>query len=261
MKQVTFDIGDALKKLGRELDVLAPRVEAEFQDAIKDLAYAAYASVVSEAQSKLDTTRQDYLKGLKFEELGDHTYLIMLEGNLPNKIEQGWGPFDMTPGLLGSQKHVSVGPRAGEAWVQHTKATKETPSHRFAHVPIQHNPNSAAAQKNDLAESIKAMTARNARGRKQKLTSIFKGLDGAPLQGKVAVGTSDNPLTDQLVKYQQVSKAANGKDVVSSVYITYRTVSDAGKPWIHPGFDGVHAFDHLERDLDRQITEIIKALI
>lgn len=256
-KQVEFDVSQMLKDLDRDLKSLSPRLEEEINGAIKDAVYATYAYIQSEAQSKLHSTRQDYLKGLNIEDLGDNSYVISLDSDWANKIEDGWPSFDQTPGMLASKKTVEVGRRSGQPWVH--KSEKD--GHKFAYVPFQRSPFSKEAKSSDLASAIKKMVAVNSEGRVQKITKIFNNPDGTAIEGKAVTAKSDNPLLDSLVKYQHVYKdEKTGKETVQSVYINYRCVSEHGKPWINGGYEGLSAFSRAEAELVKNINQIIQTL-
>ncbi len=259
-KQIELSVGDSLKQLEKSLEGLAPAVEAEINSAVKDVAYAAYATIMAKAQAELHSTRQDYIKGLEFIDLGDNNFVISLDGELANHLEDGYPSFNMVPKMLASSKIVEVGSRAGQSWVQSSSPKGNKPSHKFAHVPFERKPFSAEGTSN-MADAIKAMTATNSRGRKQKITSIFKDEGGTPLEGKVAIAKSDNPLLNGLVKYQKKYINDKGEETVQSVYINYRTISENGKPWMHPGWKGLKAFEEAEKEIVKQLDQIIKTLL
>lgn len=256
--RLKLSVEESMKKLEKSLEGVAPAMEENVNSAIQDLAHAAYANIVATAQSKLHSTRQDYLKGLEFMELSDNSYLISLEGDWAGMLEDGFPAYNLTDVLLRSKKTVEVGSRSGQPWV---KKSKED-GHKYAHVPMQRSPSTAqAGRMGDMAASIKQMTATNAAGRKQKLTSIFKDGEGNPLEGKVAIGRSKNPLVDGLVKYQKNYVNESGKTTTQGIYINYRTVSENSDPWQHPGFAGLKAFEEAERMVVQQIDRIIKTLL
>lgn len=260
--QLTFSIKDSLKKLQKDLESLAPAIEQKIGVAIKDASYAAYASIVAQAQAKLNSTRADYLKGLTITDIGENSYLIELDGKAANGLEDGYSAFNMTPGMLASTKTVTVGSRAGQPWVQQSVPKgKSKESHKFAHVPMQQNPHSKTAGNADMAQAVRAMTAVNAKGNDQSLLSVFKDAGGNALQGKVATGRSLDPRFDQIVKYQKTYQNDAGKNTTQSIYIKYRTVSENGKPWMHPGFSGIHAFQEAERELEKNLDAIVKSLL
>lgn len=230
-------------------------MEAEVNAAVKNVAHAAHASIAAKAQAELGSRAKDFLKGLKFTDLGDNSYLISLDGKYATGLEDGYSAYDMRAAMLASKKNVTVGSRAGQPWVQNSVPRgKSKETHKYAHVPMQQRPNSKAAGTSNMADAIKAMTAKNAQGLEQNLTKIFKNLDGGAIEGKVA-------SIDGLVKYQKVYKSPTGKETVQSIYIKYRTVSERGKPWIHPGFEGIKAFDEAEADVAKQLNEIVNKLL
>ena len=250
-----IDVKIEAQKLGLSLEKLADELVEDFNQAIQDLAHGAHAKIIAEAQERLHGTRQDYLKGLTFSTIGENSYLISIDGELAQKLEQGYQPFDMIPGMLKSKKIVEVGSRAGQPWVQKNKK-----GDRFAHVPMEHKP-FAKGNVSDLAQAIRKLEVDNRRGRKQKITSIFKDVEGNPLQGKVAVAKNTGIQNlENLVKYQKIHKKGE-KETVQSVYMTYRTVSDNGKSWIHPGFDGLKAFEHAEQWVESELQNILKTFL
>lgn len=240
--------------LGKSLENLSVQVEEEIHLAVKNLANSAYAAMVNQIQNTgMDPkNRQDMLKGLKFLDLGDNSYVISLEGEWANKMESGYSGYDMKETLLKSQKIVQVGSRAGEPWVRTSKAGK-----KYAAVPMEHKP--YQAQAGDLAAEIKKLTARNSQGINQKITKIFKDEFDQPIHGKAAVYNDPNgPANLQgLTKYQYTY--SSGK--VSSVYTTYRMISENSSGWQHPGFGGWHFFDKAEEEIKEELNNIIKALL
>lgn len=253
-----FSLKESLEKFNKDIDDLADAVQEELNQALSDVAYAAHAHIIAQAQSQLHSTRQDYLKGVEFLQMGDNDYLITLIGTWPNMLEDGFPSYNQTEKLLKSQKIVEVGSRTGLPWVQIGQEGQ-----KYAHVPMQRQPFAAGAgAAGDLAKSIQAMTATNARGRKQKITSVFKDAGGLPIEGKVAIGRSDNPNLDGLVKYQKVyENPTSGKKTAQGIYVNYRTISENGNDWIHPGFTGIHAWDEAEKYVEQQINQILRTIL
>lgn len=243
------------KELGKSLEKLAPQVEGELQAAVQNLAFATHASMVAKIQSMRmnPKNRQDYLRGLHFKDLGNDNYLIYLDGEWANKLEDGFGPFNMKDTLLNSQKTVEVGSRAGQPWVQQNAQGK-----KYAAVPFEHKPYSGDAGSGDLGADIKKMTALNSAGKSQKLTKTFKDIDGNPIAGKVATVTeTDNPNLKGLTKYQHVH--ASGR--VSSVYMTFRYISENSDGWQHPGHSGYQIFKEAEEYVDAEMGNILKTIL
>ena len=257
-KKGEVDIQLRAKELGLEIDNLATSIESEFYQAIEDTANAAYASIIADAQKQLNSQRQDYLKALKFDRIGENSYVISLDGDWANKLESGYPSYDMKQGMLNSSKTVGVGSRAGEPWVQKNKKGK-----KFAHVPFEHQPHSKAPKgASDLGQAIKMLEAKNKSGRKQKLTTIFKDPSGKPLQGKVAsVRDTGIPQLDGITKFQKTYTNDAGKETTQSIYMTWRTVGEDSDGWIHPGFSGIKAFDEAEMWAAKEIDNILKSFL
>lgn len=243
-------------KLGKSLENLAPRVEEEINQAVKNVAHAAYIAMTSKVQSMSmgNENRQTYLKALKFEELGDDAYLIHIDGEWADKLEKGFGSYSIRDAMLKSQKTVGVGSRAGQPWVRIAKD-----GHKWAVVPFEHKQNGKPGSgTGDLATDIKQMMATNAKGEKQKLTQTFKDIDGNPINGKVAsVQDAINDKFQGLTKYQYVHPS--GK--VSTTYMTFRGVSEIGKDWIHPGHAGYQLFKEAEQFVETELENIINTIL
>lgn len=250
MSDISFKVrAEALKK---SIDNLPPLVEAELNQAVKALANAAYAAMVSKIQGmNLNAkNRMDYLRGLKFKELGDDSYMIFLDGAWANKLEGGFGGYSIRDVLLKSSKTVGVGSRAGEPWVRTAKD-----GHKYAAVPFQHKPHGGKGE-GDLGSEIRKLMGKGINGKVQNITKIWKDVDGNPIQGKVAtVSGSDatNSNLAGLTKFQHVSES--GK--VSSLYLTFRMVSEKGKDWVHPGHKGYQLFQEAERFVEKEMDNII----
>lgn len=253
MSDISFKI--RAEALGKSLKNLSAEIEEEVNDAVKNLAHAAYTGITAKLQQMniSQGSRKDYMSALKFSELGNNSYLIYLDSDRAEKLENGQGAYSLRELMLKSTKIVQVGSRSGQPWVQRAKD-----GHKYAHVPMEHKPQ--ANPKSDLATHIKSLNALGTNGKVQSLDKIFKGLDGKPLNGKVAtVHKSDAPTPNLagLVKYQHVAKS--GK--VSSIYMTYRTVSETGKDWMHPGSKGYKLFKEAEEYVEKEMDNIINTLL
>lgn len=245
-------------ELQEKFEDVGDQMISQAKQAVKELAYAAYTNITANAQEKLKKTRADYIRGLKLDELGNDTYLISLHGQQPNAVEDGWDPFDMKPGMLNSQKRVEVGSRAGEPWVQKGKKGQ-----RYAHVPTEHKPFSKV-EGNDLAQMLRSFRVKNRKGREQNFTSIFKDEKGAPIEGRAAtIKDTDIPGLENVTKYQRIyENKRTGKTSVSSVYLSFKTVSDLSpaEAWQNKGFAGLHAFNDAEEFIEKELDNILKSI-
>lgn len=242
-------------ELGKSLKNLAPAVQHELEAAVGNLAQATYAAMIAKVQSMgLDPkNRQAMLKGLKFENLGDATWLIYIDGEWANKLEEGFGAYNIKDVLLQSQKTVEVGSRAGQPWVRKNKKGK-----KYAAVPFDHHP-SSGEKSQGLAQEINKMMGRNQAGSLQSITQLFVDANGKPIHGKISAHTDETtPKNLQgLVKYQHVHES--GK--VSSVYMTYRMVGEDSKGWVHPGHKGYQLFKEAETYVQSELRNILKTLL
>jgi hypothetical protein len=262
MADISFKI--RAEALGKSLENLAPKVEEEINMAVKNLAQAAYTAMVSKMQgmSANPKNRQDYLKSLKFEELGENSYLIHLDGEWANKLEKGFSSYSMKEILLGSTKIVQVGPRTGQPWVQKAKD-----GHKFAYVPFDHHPYSKDVG-GDLGSDIGKLMGTSMDGTKKSILDTFTGLDGKPIDSGTGKNTRPVARVKELpegmnknllgmAKFQKVQE--DGK--VSSVYMTWRAISETGKDWKHPGFAGYQLFEEAERYVAEEMDNIIRTVL
>jgi len=241
-------------ELNLSLDNLAAELEEQFQEDIKNVANAAYAQILQQAQNKLNSTRLDYIKGLRLDIIDNNSYVISLDGDLAKSIEDGMAPnANLKQQMLSSTTTVSTGSRAGQPWVRNP-----TGKNRYASVPFERKPFSKAPQAADMGALIRKMTAYNAEGQKQKITKIFNDPSGNPLTGNRPVAIAKDASIknlEGLVKYQRKTKS--GK--IASFYVNYRTVSDNGKAsWSHPGTPGLNAFPDAEKYIQEQIDIILQ---
>jgi hypothetical protein len=256
MGKFEINVDIKARELGLKIERLTKDLQDEFYQAVSNVAHGAYARIVSDAQQKLHDSRLDYLKGLEFQKLGQNSYLIELQGDYPQKLEEGYAAFDMKPGMLASDKTVEVGSRTGLPWVQ-----KGAEGGKFAHVPFEHKPFSKAPRGKDLNQILRGVKVYNRQGLKQKITSVFKDASGNPLEGAVAKITDTGLVANlqQLTKFQKVVKTQAGKEQVKSLYLTWRTVSENSSGWVHPGHQGVKLFDYAQKYVEEELENIIKS--
>lgn len=250
-----IEINLIAEELGKSLKNLAPQVQSELESAVGNLAQAAYAAMVAKIQGMgvSPENRQAYLKGLKFEDLGDSTWIIYLDGDWANKLEEGFGSYSIKDKLLASTKTVQVGSRAGQPWVR-----KNAEGGKYAAVPFEHKPMSGAAMAGNLAADIKKILVKNQSGKDQPITRVFKDLEGKPIHGKVAVASNVGiPNLEGLTKYQHVHDSGR----VSSIYMTYRMVSEDSKGFIHPGHAGYNLFKEAEEYVQSELKNILNTLV
>lgn len=247
-----FSIKAKLDAKGLDLKELETSVRNNLSARLGEIAEATYANIAAKAQNELTTTRLDYAKSLKITKLSYNSYLIYLDGQWANDLEFGFPSYNLSEKLLSSKSLVSAGPNKGKPWVKSGEDNQ-----RFAHVPREHRPFSKLDKDADMNQILRKIKAANATGGSQKFTSTFKDKFGLPLQGKVATANIEN--FGNITKFQQVTQsAAKKKAQVTSLYMSWRTVSDKGEIWQHPGFKGIEAFKEAELFVEQQLDRIIE---
>ena len=248
-----FNIKIRAEELGKAIEGIGEQLEEELNGAVADLAHGAYAKISADVQQQVGDSnfKQEYLKGLQINEIGNGAWLISLDGEWANKLENGYPGYDMKQTLLSSNKNVAVGKNAGQPWVRRG----ETSGKKYAHVPLQVQPTSKAAGK-DLSGDIQKVMAQASDGRRQRITKIFRDQAGNVVKDPIR-GASDNPILDGITKYQKEGKG--GK--VSSFYINYRTISEDSSGWRHPGHDGYDFFAEAEKWVEEELDNIIETLL
>ncbi len=248
----TIDFYLKAEELGKDISNLSDEIEAAINQAVSDVAKGAYAEAIRLANKKLKTTRQDYVQALRLEQIDDNIYILSLDGRLANATEDGYGTFDMKPGLINGPK---------------SKVSKE--GFRYNTVPFFHSPNSKAPL-SDYGEFLRSQVKEIIK--KNKLNRVFKNPDGGkPLQGVVArVKNTGIKDLEGLVKIQKTYEKTT-----QSIYMTFRRVSSkSGLPdpqrqilmgpsdaWIHPGYQGAKIFPLIEDYIQEEFENIITTLL
>jgi hypothetical protein len=236
-------------------------VEA-FQKATGMIAQAAHVEWMRLAQTKLKTSRFDYLEGLNKNEsfsarrYGDSTmYEIQLVGQMANNYEFGMPSFDM--------KTVRPG------WLGGSKAKVGADGHKYIVIPFRHSVSSST----NIQYSGKAVKA----NLKQELKKTVKqyGLDkmirtatGAVVEGpttRVPKNADTHKYLQGLVRIQKGLSATNaaGLQRGSSQLMTFRIMSENSDAdsWIHPGLPGANIMSEVEKYVDKELDRIIDIIL
>ncbi len=235
----TISIQLNAEALGKSLKNLSIETTTTLQSAVASLAQGAYSEAIRLANERLKTTRQDYINALEFESIGDNIYVITLKGEHANAIEDGYASYDQKPGLLAGP-NAKVNAKGG----------------KYNTVPFYHTPTSKApvnTKMTNLREAVQKLL------KDRDLNKIIKDDTGQPLQGVVARIT-DTGIRDLegLIKVQK----QYGKRTQSS-YVTFRRVGENSDPskWMHPGYGGCHIFTDVENFINRELDNILKAIL
>jgi len=250
----TLNLNIIAEGLGKSMANLSDQLAEEVNAGVRDVAFAGHAHIISELQKRATPApkRAAYLEALQLRRI-HNGYIILLDGQWANYLEEGVSAAKMRDILLSSKKLIDKGTRSGKPWVRMTSKGV-----RFASVPFQRHPFSKDSATGDLDSSIQSMRAINAKGRKQKITSVFKDSSGQPIQGKAAVvspGETKNPFLRGLTKYQNVSETGR----VSSVFLNFRTLTD-NSSW-KLGEKGYNLFKDAEKYIEGQLEKIVTELL
>ena|ERR1035437_2531859 len=229
--KLTFDVD----KIAAQFKEFALSVEQDLIQSVAELAQLTKAKVETMAQADLHSSREEFLKALHYEDMGNGIHVVSIdESGL--WVEEGIEPGkDMKPDLL---KKGDISESTGNKYRiipfdQNEKPSNSTP---YAQSVIQR-----------IRQGLKDSGSHFDENGVEKKGLPFKKLefnkDGSPRIGKLhslnfggeRPGMGNTPVMDRVSIYQ--SMGANGK--VKRDIMTFRTVSSGpgseGK-WIHPGF-------------------------
>lgn len=250
-----FSLKKALEESGYNVDVLDLAVVETFRRAIGGLAQGAQNEWIRLAQSRLKTSRTDYINGLRQAESfvvtmvdGEPTYTISLVGDFPNSIEFGMPSFDMKaarPGWLGGGK---------------AKIGKD--GKRYVVIPMRHSQSSDSrvgytgqAAASDMQTQLKA--AVKAYG----LGSMVKtgGMVATGPVGRIPKNAPVHPYLQGLTRVQGATTGPSGKQRGSAQLMTWRIISEnsPASAWIHPGIEARNLLAEVERWVDTQLKNLV----
>lgn len=244
-------------------------------DALRDVTEAGMAKAQELAAQRLHSTRQKYIDALSIDDAGDGVFTLSLAPDA-HYLEEGYSAFDQI--------------KAGLARGPKSRTTKD--GKRIVVVPFTHE--KGAAEPEHSQNSVKVQIGKTPQATKGSLAADLKRLEGTfgvtgtqsgqngPASGKVwsmrksnsgpqwtmkdMLGgsrtqtiTNINPLLSGVAKIQYADK-----EKTRSAYVTWRTAVDGagGKGWQHPGYQGVHIMDEVEKWMAdqflRKINEIFE---
>lgn len=202
---------------GREMEMLQQRVMERIQEAMNE--------AIIGANSKLDTTAAEYINAIYIDASHYGSPVISIREEA-KRLEEGYAPFDMLPGLLQSKNK---------------KVSKD--GNIYAVIPIgskQAGPDVSSTKETDLELSIKAIT-----------------LDGNKTLSQI-VGEMHNRMNTDISVSGKINKEPESFRIASSS----QTGTDK---WKHPGFVGVQQLpminNKLAADLEQMINDFINAYL
>jgi hypothetical protein len=239
-----------------QITQMANKMESEVLPAIQagvtQLSAQTHAHIVENVNASLHSSRQKYIDALKYQQVDQNTYLIVLEREAW-WIEDGIQPGTEMVDYLLRQANPNSKP-----------AKTASDGSRYRIIPFQHNkgPTSQTKSQQELKEVIRdELKKRNIPYGKLEL-----GPDGTPKIGKLhsfhikdrpiktgsgvgqgwgeigkpKVGATGIPFLQGVSIYQTKVKDKKGNESVQKQIMTFRVVSSKHKGtgrWVHPGFE------------------------
>lgn len=243
---MSLKINIDVEGLAKQCKEFITEARQDLMKSVENLAAITHAKVVEMASQELDTSRQEFMDSLGFEEVAEGIWVVSVDQ--PGLwVEEGIKDnFDMKPGLL---KDGEVGKKG-----------------KYRIIPFEHS--KPKSQLTPAAETIVQQLKRELRKQKVPFKKIERNSWGIPKEGRLhslslpsdIPGKGNTPALSGVNIYQTMTNSGN----VRRDILTFRTVTDRqqGK-WIHPGFEAKHFLDRamdwaLKEWEDKILPEVMK---
>lgn len=246
---------------GAALDALEQDTIDTLRVAVGNIARGAHNEWIRRAQSKLNTSRDTYIRGLQQSDSfsvsptaqGD-VYQVQLVGQMPNEFEFGKKSFDMKtvrPGWLGGAKARTAKDGSKYVIIPFRHSTSSTTN-------INYTGKAAAVNNPDLKTQLRAAVKEYGLDRMQRLAS-GRVQEGAV--AKIPNRAPVHPYLQGLVRIQKGldSQTSTGKQRGSSSLMTFRIMStkSPASSWIHPGIKAANILPEIEAWVNSQMDKIL----
>lgn len=234
---ITVDLSQVIEEFSlkeQQADLLGVQVV----NAVTDRIYYNWTSAVKQG---LHSTRKLYLQNLQIGQNGPLSKYIILTGDFPNQLEQGFGAFDMKNGFKKGSKVKMK--KNGSGWYMTIPFRFATPG------ALGESEIFSAVMPPDVYASVKKLQSAKTQidtGKTKSGTGLSK--QSIPTQyqtPKVRNAFSSLESLNTFSQYQHktsiyegISKQEKTYDgSTQSGYVSFRRVSDKSDPmsWIHPG--------------------------
>ena len=253
--KIEIDVDAVLRDIQADTEALAK----DIHDGVRALSAMAHAHVVEEANKKLHSRQEMFTKGLRYQQIDDHTWAIVIPASIL-WIEDGMEAHSMLPDLLRSPK---------------AKVAKD--GSRYVVVPFKHSdpgrqrgssPSSAFAKQ--LTNQVR--TEMRKRGIAYQ-RPIERGADGKPKLGLLHAFDIMNspqrphwtsPALQGVRVYQNLVKDKQGKETVRRDVMTFRVASSKhfGQRWEHPGLIKMGFLEEAQRwALDQWSSQMLPEIL
>lgn len=271
-----------LLKLKFDLGVLTDleqKVRTGLSDILREegeaLAMQAHAHVLELAESELHSRRDKFVRGLKFEQVSQHTWMIVVPSEIV-WIEEGLPEnFEMLDHLL-----------------QSPKARTAKDGSRYVIVPFEQN--KGKTENTDYGREMRTVIQKELARRKIPFDRVERHEDGTPKLGllhQVTISDSAHPLKTDAVPgpgkgkgpvgepkqgktgipflsglriYQRAAEDAVGRQRVNRHIMTFRVASskqDRGSDWVHPSSPPMRFLDRTYEWAVKEWEEKVKPSI
>jgi hypothetical protein len=249
---------------------------------LDDLGEMARSKWESAARVELDSTRQDYIRGIQPVQSEPGVRVVVLTGWLPNAVEHGQDPYDMRTTILHNPNSRIRRKSADGGWYASVPFRHKTPgTSDMAGAPMgsQHGPRGGAYQ-GDLhggmtgAQSVKlgksihraamklkeSVTSHNAKGERTK--TVWGGKKGR-LPAGLAPKLHERHATDIFAGMARVRHVYQKS--TDTQYMTWRTISTKNpEGWMHPGIQARHlsrqVAEHIQRQAPLLVARMVRAM-
>lgn len=257
-----FNFEKKLEDLGYNIGLFEDETVDLFRHALAGLAKAAQSEWIRLAQTRLKTSRELYVNGLRQAESfmtgyegSEPNYTITLVGHMPNAIEQGKPSYDMKsirPGWLGGKK---------------AKTAKD--GSRYVVIPFRHSISSTSrlaysgkAAAMDLQKELRKTV------KEYGLDRMIRAATGKVIKGpvkKVPNRPEVHRYLRGLTRIQQPiegrTKAGLGRG--TSTLMTWRVMSEnsPADSWIQPDLQPRNILASVESWVDKESEQIIERIM
>lgn len=238
------------------------------QGVLESVMSAARMFWIQGAQSRLSSSRRDYVGGIQPVETGPGFAAVSLVGALPLMVEEGASPFDMHDTLLGPDVPVASGP--GQRGKRVTKDGKF-----YRAIPFRHQTPGTEGQgggavmgsqfvgpqglesERIIAQVLGESVYRKARTLKPSIAMPGQATQwGGRLREGLAPKLKPHHATDIFAGMVKMQKTY-GK-ATQNTYQTFRMISDnVPDKWLHPGLPGIHLADEVSAYVERVAEEAL----
>lgn len=245
MLNFTFKIN--IEDIAKELNVSKRAIEAEVNEAVRNLALGTFYYVQNEATSKLRMLRQKYLDNLYFQEYGNVWVVALTKQAL--FIENGMRPHSQVPILLKRKYKVALD------------------GSKYRAIPIGRELLKQGSM-DPRAQAVFNLIKREFKKRNIPFRKIETDAYGRPKLGilhrlNLSFGLPSPRADYDLLHGLTVIQRKEKRRVIREL-LTFRTVSTKheGYKWMHPGLQGVFLLDKAyEWALSTWDSEVLPALM